>query len=84
MKQIIIEQLEMNNQTTLFADGFDEAIIGLEYNTNRVIYSVEKCIEILREDMSWEDAMEHFNFNVAGAYVGEQTPIFCYCYSILK
>jgi hypothetical protein len=76
MKQIIIEQLEMNNQTTLFADGFDEAIIGLEYNTNRVIYSVEKCIEILREDMSWEDAMEHFDFNIAGAYVGEQTPIF--------
>jgi hypothetical protein len=77
MKQAIIEQLEMNEENTIFYDGFDEAIIGLELNTNRVIYSVKKCIEILCEDMSEEDAREHFDFNVAGGYVGEQTPIFC-------
>ena len=77
MKQAIIEQLEMNEENTIFYDGFDEAIIGLELNTNRVIYSVKKCIEILCEDMSEEDAREHFDFNVSGGYVGEQTPIFC-------
>ena len=77
MKQAIIEQLEMNEENTIFYDGFDQAIIGLELNTNRVIYSVKKCIEILCEDMSEEDAREHFDFNVAGGYVGEQTPIFC-------
>ena len=77
MKQAIIEQLENNEENTIFYDGFDDAINGLELNTNRVIYSVKKCIEILCEDMSEEDAREHFDFNVAGGYVGEQTPIFC-------
>jgi hypothetical protein len=77
MKQAIIEYLEMNEENTIFYDGFDEAIIGLEIETNRVIYSVKKCIEILCEDMSEDDAREHFDFNVAGGYVGEQTPIFC-------
>jgi hypothetical protein len=44
----------------------------------RLIYSVSKCIEILEEDMSTEDAIEHFDYNVSAAYVGEQTPIWCY------
>jgi hypothetical protein len=27
--------------------------------------------------MTAEDAIEHFQFNVAGAWVGEKTPIWC-------
>ena len=61
----------------LKADGFDEAILGIDEGSMRLIYSKSKCIEILCRDMSEEDAMEHFDFNVAGAYVGEQTPIWC-------
>lgn len=62
----------------LMADGFDEAVIGIEESTMRLIYSVNRCIEILiLEGLSWEDAIEHFDFNVKGAYVGEQTPIWC-------
>jgi len=26
--------------------------------------------------MDYAEAMEHFDFNIAGSYVGEQTPIF--------
>jgi hypothetical protein len=26
--------------------------------------------------MSWEEAVEYFDFNVAGAWVGESTPVF--------
>jgi hypothetical protein len=29
------------------------------------------------EDMSDEDALEHFYYNVSGSYMGEQTPIWC-------
>jgi hypothetical protein len=29
------------------------------------------------KDMSEEDAVEYFNFNVRCAYVGEKTPIWC-------
>lgn len=28
-------------------------------------------------DMSEEDAIEYFSFNVSGGYVGEKTPIWC-------
>jgi hypothetical protein len=61
----------------LIADGFDEAVIGLEENDMRLIYSVSKCLAILEKEMSSEDAMEHFSFNVIGSYVGDKTPIWC-------
>lgn len=61
----------------LIADGFDEAIIGIEESSMRLIYSVSKCLEILMRDMTEEDAIEHFSFNVVGSYVGEKTPIWC-------
>ena len=59
------------------ADGFDDAIIGVDYNTGRIAYSVSKCITILMidEQMTELDATEWFDFNVAGAYVGEGTPV---------
>ena len=59
----------------------------------RLIYSKKKCIEILAKQMrvkkseleegqtvrdkKWEMALEYFEFNVSGAYVGEKTPIWC-------
>lgn len=61
----------------LKADGFDEAIIGIDEFSMRLIYSVSKCVEILCRDMSEEDAVEYFDYNVKGSYVGEKTPIWC-------
>ena len=65
---------------TLKADGFDEAVIGIgrQFNKNLVIYDEDKCIQILmeRDGMSEEEAIEFFEFNVVGAYVGEYTPIY--------
>ena len=77
MKKRIIEELENCEANTIFYDGFDQAIIGIEYESFRVIYSISKCIEILCKDMSEEDAREYFDFNVVSGYVGEKTPIFC-------
>lgn len=65
------------DETFLKADGFDDAILGVEESSMRLIYSISKCIDILMEDMSDEDALDHFYYNVSGAYVGEQTPIWC-------
>ena len=63
----------------LVADGFDTAIIGVDENTMRLIYSVTKCLEILmNQGLSEEDAVEHFEFNVSGSYMGKRTPIWCY------
>jgi len=61
----------------LKADGFDDAIIGIDEETMRLIYSVSKCIEILCKEMNEEEAVEYFDFNVKGAYMGEKTPIWC-------
>jgi hypothetical protein len=63
----------------LIADGFNNAVIGVDEQSMRLVYSVSKCITILIEEqgMTEEDALEYFSFNVSGAYVGEQTPIWC-------
>ena len=67
-----------DEEELLIADGFDEAIIGIDEHSFRLIYSCEKCIEILvGEGMSHGDAIEHFEYNVRGSYVGEKTPIWC-------
>jgi len=60
------------------ADGFDEAILGVVHSmgTMAVCYDQDKIIEILMKDMSEEEAWEYFDFNIAGAYVGEHTPFF--------
>ena len=62
----------------LLADGFDDAIIGISSGSSpKAVYSVNMVIEILmKEGMSQEEAIEHFDFNIAGSYVGEKTPIF--------
>jgi len=61
----------------LKADGFDDAIIGVDETTYRLIYSVSKCISILEADMDTEEAVEYFEYNVKGSYWGEKTPIWC-------
>lgn len=63
----------------LKADGFDDAIIGVDELSMRLIYSVSKCIWVLtdRDGMTEEEAWEHFEFNVRGSWVGEKTPIWC-------
>lgn len=79
MIERIIE--EYPEEEFLTADGFDDAIIGVDEASMRIIYSVTKCLEILMKDIpNEEDAIEYFRFNVAGAYVGDKTPIWCYEY----
>ena len=90
----MIEALGMIDEELLLADGFDDALIGYvdawlpvsgggATRGNAALYDREKCIDILvkRDGMTWEEAEEFFDFNVAGAYVGEKTPVFA---SILK
>ena len=63
----------------LKANGFDDAIIGVDNSVSKsepkLIYSIEKSLEILMEHMDYEEAVEFFDFNVMGSYVGVQTPI---------
>jgi len=72
------QQLVELNPEAVTMDGFDEAIIGFgcQYSKNVVaVYSEEKIIEQLAEEMSYEDAVEYYGFNIACAWMGPNTPI---------
>jgi hypothetical protein len=61
----------------LKADGFDGAIIGVDANVERIVYDKYKMIEILiSQGLDHDDALEHLEYNVWCAYVGENTPIY--------
>ena len=74
----MIESIAEINEEALFADGFDDAVIGID-TYGRVVYDYDKCVDILMDEddgLEYIDAIEHMDYNVTGAYVGEYTPIF--------
>ena len=68
------------DEDLLFADGFDDAIIGIAagFDSPRVVYDTEKMAELLVEGdgMTHEEAWEWLEFNTFGSYIGETTPIY--------
>lgn len=74
------EELAEQNEEMLFADGFDEALIGVVERCGQptvALYDANRVLEILvREGATEEDALEHFQFNVLGAWMGDNTPAF--------
>ena len=71
---------EPSDPDTLLAGGFEEAFVGYgtRFTHGVAVYSKRKCLEVLveRDEMSRDEALEFFDFNVSGAYVGENTPVF--------
>ena len=59
---------------------YEDAIIGIAYWFGQdplVAYDMDKVIQVFKEDMPDEtDALEYFEFNVIGAWMGDGTPIF--------
>ena len=73
------ESIVQANEEAMLADGHDDALAG--YDTKgRAIYFVDAIIGTLmqRDGMTQDEAIEFFDFNIAGAYVGEYTPIYMY------
>lgn len=69
------------NDDLLKFDGFDDAIIGVcvtwhgNMLVERIIYNGKKILDqLMAGGMSEEEASEHIDFNMLGAYVGESTP----------
>ena len=58
---------------------FASAFLGVTNETpHRAVYSEDEVVKafIKHDGMTWEEAVEYFEFNVIGAYMGEQTPLF--------
>ena len=63
----------------IILDDFDDCIIGISEQFgegNRIVYSKEMIIKKLCEEMSEEEALEYYDYNILGGYFGEQNPIF--------
>ena len=74
--EYLLEVLE--EEEALVAKEFESALIGYTNGANLVaVYDYELCVHILMEDnMTYEQAIEHMEYNVVGGYMGEKTPIF--------
>jgi hypothetical protein len=76
LKEMIVEE----NPDALFADGFDAALVGAGRRCGQptvAVYDYNKAVGVLeqRDGMSQEEAMEFMEFNVVGAWVGDNTPV---------
>jgi hypothetical protein len=68
----------LDEEEIALADGFADAFLGIgrQFGKPIAVYSRRKCIEVLMRDMDEEQAEEYFEFNLAGAWIGETTPIY--------
>ena len=77
IRERLVEQY--GDDELLFADGFDESIIGVSIGTpHRVVYDARFMVAtlIMNDSMGYSDAWEFLEFNTFQAYVGENTPIY--------
>lgn len=82
----ILDMFGEEAEGIMFADGFDSAIVGVGKTFGGMlcaVYNTDEIIRILmRDGMHHDEAYEYFEFNIAGAYVGDQTPIFMHPVSV--
>ena len=75
-------------EDAITADGFEKAFVGSTisaFSREQVaLYDYDLCIKVLVEDqqMTEEEAIEYFDYNVIGSWVGEDTPIFIHKHKI--
>lgn len=76
----IHELSDTMEEPLLFADGFEDCLIGLAEGFGDfgcLAYDKEKMLNKLQADgMGYEEAQEYFDYNIGGAYVGPRTPIY--------
>ena len=75
-----LELVQKYNTEALYPTDMPTAIIGIATNSKGrvcLVLDSQKCCSLLeKQGMSEEEALEFFEFNTAGAYMGESTPIF--------
>ena len=80
LQESVLELLD-EDQEVLLADGYEDAFIGISFQTGNpphAVYDRKKCIDILVADgMDEEEADEYFVYNVQGTrYDGVAMPAF--------
>ncbi len=64
--------------TPLRLGGFDDCIVGVGSRCGQamVIYDAEKILDKLSQEMSREEALDHYYSKIEGDWQGEGTPVF--------
>jgi hypothetical protein len=73
-KKDVLLEIYDENEDLMFADGFDEAILGISHDGCSVMYSYSKAVEILCEIMTQDEAIEFLEFNTL-SITGKFMPI---------
>lgn len=64
----------------LFLDGYDDCLLGIVERFGMApvaVYDKDKIIQsLMRSGSTYEEAVEYFEFNMIGAWVGDTTPAF--------
>lgn len=76
----ILEDISQINPDALYPTDLKEAIIGYveRYGMEaQILLDRNKCLKLLeKQGMTSEEALEWFDINVIGAWIGDGTPLF--------
>jgi hypothetical protein len=87
--ETIREEIAAIDPEIVLFDGFEEALLGHMQRFTKgghvtvALYDYDACLQVLvsRDGMSFEDAVDFFEFNTVGCYAGPLTPAFAHLYS---
>lgn len=84
----ILDQLAEVNEAALYPTDMASAIVGYVERCGLpplALLDTEKCIKLLKKQgMSYEEAVEFFDYNTLGSYMGENTPCFATFFKKVK
>jgi len=76
-RQYVTEEYPDEEFLFMEPNDFDAAIVGVTSFDPVVVYDAHKIIEILEnQGMCNSEALKYFDFNIAGVYMGEKTPVY--------
>lgn len=79
VKRDLLCELGLEESVVFESPDYEDAIIGWDENSGRIIYDYEKMVEcLMNEDgMEYEEAAEFIDYNTVRAcpYMGERAPI---------
>jgi len=79
VKRDILCEVGLEESVVFESPDYEDAIIGWDENSGRIIYDYEKMVEcLMNEDgMEYDEAAEFIDYNTVRAcpYMGERAPI---------
>lgn len=86
---LLAELSQELDEDILKIDGFDNCVIGYSmdmvdgHSVVRLVYSITLIIcALVAQDMDEEEAIEYFDYNIQGAYMGPRTPIYVHDFNL--